>query len=115
MNYRVLTTTWFDREVKRLSKKYPSLKKDITLFREELIQNVHGGRSLGGGAFKWRLAVKSKGKGKSGGMRVITYLEVDIILKDISNIFFLSIYDKSEVGSISSDEIKRRVKSVRTR
>ncbi len=75
------------------------------------MSNPIQGTPLGKGAYKIRLAVKSNGKGKSGGMRVISLVEVDIIIKDTTNIFLLSIYDKSEVETISSDELKRLIAS----
>ncbi|HET6400693.1 MAG TPA: type II toxin-antitoxin system RelE/ParE family toxin [Candidatus Kapabacteria bacterium] len=58
------------------------------------------GRSLGGGIFKIRLAIKSKGKGKSGGARVITaYFSKETVL------YLLTIYDKSDQESISGPAI----------
>jgi len=58
---------------------------------------------LGGGIYKYRLAVKSKNRGKSGGFRVIS-LEV-ILSKNQKNIILLTLYDKSEKSSISKQEI----------
>lgn len=50
--------------------------------------------------YKIRLAIKSKGKGKSGGARVITY-----VLTDNNEIYLLTIYDKSEFDSIDDKTI----------
>ena len=41
---------------------------------EELSENPILGTSLGDNCYKVRVAIKSKGKGKSGGARVITYI-----------------------------------------
>jgi hypothetical protein len=68
------------------------------------------GVDLGMGVRKVRMSIKSKGKGKSGGARVITYsLTADD--EDI-NLTLLTIYDKSERSTISDKEIKDLLKSI---
>jgi len=114
MNYRIFVTRNFEKEAKKLLKKYASLKSELTELNKQLLLNPLQGTPLGRNAYKIRVAVKSKGKGKSGGLRIITLVEVDIIIKDTTNIFLLSIYDKSEVASISSDELKRLINSTKT-
>jgi hypothetical protein len=113
MNYRILVTRNFEKEAKRLVKKYISLKSELSELNNQLLLNPFLGTPIGSNAYKIRLAVKSKGKGKSGGMRVITLMEVDIFIKDTSNIFLLSIYDKSETANISSAELKRLIASIK--
>jgi len=108
MNYNIITTDNFENEAKRLIKKYASLKKELDAL-ENVLSTQPLGTPIGSNAYKIRLAVKSKGKGKRGGLRVITYLEVDIIIADLTNIFLLSIYDKSETGNISKNEIKKLI------
>jgi hypothetical protein len=54
------------------------------------------------------LGIASKGKGKSGGARVITYFAVTE-----SNVFLLSIYDKSEKEDIDDKELLRILNIVR--
>jgi hypothetical protein len=69
-----------------------------------LQDNPNLGVPLGNNTFKIRLAVKSKGKGKSGGMRVITYTATaDLIV-------LLSIYNKGEQSSIQDTEIMELIK-----
>ena len=73
--------------------------------------NTIFGTSLGGGVYKIKLAIKSKGKGKSGGARIITYLDLEVFIEmeseeECNRIFLLEIYDKSEQDSISSKEVK---------
>ena len=63
-------------ETKRLIKKYHSLKNELSELFEELAITPTLGTSLGNDVYKLRLGVKSKGKGKSGGVRIITYVEV---------------------------------------
>lgn len=105
MSFRILTTLEFEKEIKRLTKKYPSLKKDYSLLLESLEQNPSQGVSLGNNIYKIRLLISSKGTGKSGGARVITYLK--IVNKEL---VLVSIYDKSDSANISDKEIKGRLK-----
>lgn len=69
MNYKVKTTGKFDRDIKKLSKKFPSLKVDMNSLIDELEINPTIGTSLGKNAYKIRLAITSKNKGKSSGAR----------------------------------------------
>lgn len=72
MNYNVLTIPPFDKQLKRLVKKYPSLKIEFADLIESLEQKPEQGSPLGNNCFKIRLAIAAKGKGKSGGARIIT-------------------------------------------
>jgi len=101
MNYNVKNFPRFDRELKRLAKKYPSLKDEYEALIEDLEKNHEIGTPLGNNLYKIRLAIASKGKGKSGGARVITYLKTEQ-----SDVYLLSIYDKGERVTISDKEIK---------
>ncbi len=69
---------------------------------QELKNQPEKGIALGNGFFKIRLAIASKGKGKSGGARVITYVFVDETTVVVS-----SIYDKSEKENIDDKELIR--------
>lgn len=100
----------FLKQLKHLAKKYKSIADDLEVLRDELKQNPYAGTDLGGGARKVRMSIKSKGKGKSGGARVITYL-VSIIEEDVE-ISLLTIYDKSEKESISDKEIKTLIQNL---
>ncbi len=102
MSYNVLFTENFRKEAKRLAKKYSSLKTDIESLIESLEHNPLQGNSLGKDCFKIRLAVSSKGKGKSGGARVITC----VLIKD-TEVHLLTIYDKSEKEDITAKELKK--------
>ena len=90
----------FERESKWLRKKYASLANEIGELREELRTNPTKGTPIGHSCYKIRLAVKSKGSGKSGGARVITYYYVHG-----STVYLLSIYDKAEQESISEKKV----------
>ena len=105
MNYEIVRTDDFDREVKRLSKKYRSFLDDLEDFKNELLENPTMGDNLGNNVRKVRMAITSKGKGKSGGARVIT---CNVLVNfDNAEIYLLTIYDKNEQQNISKEEIAR--------
>jgi len=107
MNYSIIATHKFTKEIKRLVKKFHSLKKEYADLIAELKRNPTAGMPLGDNCYKIRLAIASKNKGKSGGARVITYVVVDD-----TTIFLLTIYDKSELDSISDKELKAMIKNL---
>ncbi len=72
MSYSVKSIEVFERQAKKLSKKYPSLKSELLDLVQKLKKNPDQGTAIGNCCYKIRLAIKSKGKGKSGGARVIT-------------------------------------------
>lgn len=109
MSYQLRTIPTFDKELKRLSKHYRSLKSDILQLGKELQDNPLIGADLGQGVRKIRLAIKSKGGGKSGGARVITHTEILTEMTD-GIVRFLSIYDKSEQSTISDKRIQQLLK-----
>ena len=104
MNYRIKLSIEFVKELKRLAKRYRSLKQDITKLGASLQENPHQGADLGNGLRKVRMSITSKGKGKSGGARVITFTA--IISEDDAEILLLTIYDKSEKETITDAELK---------
>ena len=77
MKVEVRVAKSFIRLAKPLLKKYSSLESELVALEKELIENPKLGTSLGQDSYKIRLAVKSKGRGKSGGLRVITHLETE--------------------------------------
>ena len=74
MNYKIKVYRHFEKEVKKLSKRYKSLKQDLTILAAELMQNPDMGTDLGNGLHKVRMSIASKGKGKRSGARVITLI-----------------------------------------
>lgn len=100
MNYEVIVTENFRKLAKSLSKKHHSLKVDLSRLVESLEKEPNQGVYLGKDCYKIRMAISSKGKGKSGGARVITCVKI------VSNtVFLLTIYDKSTTDSITEKEI----------
>ena len=105
MNCNVLTIPQFEKDVKRLAKKFKAIKKDLASLICALQEEPTQGTSLGHGLYKLRLANTSIPTGKSGGFRVITYF-----IDDEKNLYLLSIYSKTEKENISDDELKEALK-----
>lgn len=108
MSYEVNVLAPFRREAKKLIKKYPSLKNELAKLGEQLSTDPTLGTSLGNNCYKIRIAIASKGKGKSGGARVITHF---YIAKEA--VFLLSIYDKSQQENIPDNLLKELLKLVK--
>ena len=107
MNYEVEALQPFLKDLKRLSKRYPSLKKDMELLGASLSADPFQGVPLGKNLFKVRMAIGSKGKGKSGGARIITFVKVMR-----KKVYLLDIYDKSEEASIPKKQLDILIKWV---
>lgn len=102
MSYSISTIPLFDKQAKRLSKKYPSLKNDLTNLVEKLSHDPKQGIALGKNFYKIRLAIASKGKGKSGGARVITYVKIAH-----HTVYLTAIFDKSDKNTITDKELEQ--------
>lgn len=100
MSYRVNTTDPFERDARRLARKYPSLIGEIGRLIAELKVSPNLGTAIGRKCYKIRLKITSKGKGSSGGARVIT-----CVVAVTETVFLLSIYDKSEQENISEKRL----------
>lgn len=107
MNVTVIPGRTFRKRVKQLAKKYHSIIQDLKILEEELKINPYCGVDLGKGLHKVCMSITAKGKGKSGGARVITY--ITIINVEESKVTLLTIYDKSEQESISDKELQQLV------
>ena len=107
MSYKVNTIPLFDKQVKRLVKKYPSLKLELVEIIKSLSEKPEQGIALGNNFYKIRLALSSKEKGKSGGARIITYVKVIATTVNVSYVF-----DKSESANISSKELEQIFKII---
>ncbi len=102
MDFEIITTPNFEREAKALQKRYPSFKSDLIALTEVLLNNPMQGVEVYKNCFKVRFSIKSKGLGKSGGGRLITY--VKIMNK---RIYLLSVFDKSERESVSDTFLRQ--------
>ena len=101
MSYNVKYIPKFAKELKKLAKKYPSLKVEFSQLVDSLKTKPQQGTPLGKDCYKIRLAIASKGKGKSDGARLITNF---IITHD--TVYLLTIYDKSDKDSLTDKELK---------
>lgn len=108
MNYKIIPIENFQKEAKRLIKKYPSLKNELLTLSDELEENPTLGTDLGNNIYKIRLAVASKGKGKAGGARVMSFVKVVE-----TTVYLFSIYNKGDKDSISDKEIAKILKAAR--
>jgi hypothetical protein len=106
--YKIATIENFRKEAKRLIRKYPSLLNEINELGVQLSEDPKLGTSLGNSCYKIRLKIASKGRGKSGGARVITCVFVAE-----TTVFLISIYDKAEKSDIFDDELNNLLKFIR--
>ncbi|MBC7423314.1 MAG: hypothetical protein H7334_07660 [Ferruginibacter sp.] len=120
MKVTVKITKNFNAAVKPLLKKYHSLPKDLLNLEKELIMVPNLGIPLGKDIYKIWLKITSKGKGKSGGARIISLVEITLvgfaeIIEDKEvTVNLITIYDKGDVGNISDKELKDLIKNFKT-
>lgn len=107
MSFEIVITKRFEKELKKLCKRYTSLKSEYKELIENLTHDPKTGTALGNNCFKIRISISSKQKGKSGGARVITHFFIEA-----NTVYLLSIYDKSEKSTISQLEINQILKSI---
>jgi len=107
MSFKTVLTPTFKRKAKSLIKKYPSLATDLAELEKSLLENPKMGTDLGGNCYKIRFKISGKNTGKSGGARVITYL-----ITKHEEIHLLTMYDKSEMESISLQSIRAIISEI---
>ncbi|SEF83834.1 hypothetical protein [Algoriphagus boritolerans] len=108
MSFEIIAIDEFQKELKKLLKKYPSLKEEIFQLGNSLMENPKQGKPIGKDCYKIRLQIKSKGKGKSSGGRIITH-----VFFSGQTVFLLTIYDKSEKENISEVRINELLKKLK--
>ena len=104
MSKQLIPFAEFQRRAKRLQKKYRSLKSELLRLTDSLAVSPTLGTSLGGGLYKIRLGSASKGGGKSGGFRVVTYY-VERTAAGDEVVYLVTIYDKSEEATIPKADL----------
>ncbi len=107
MNFR--TTPLFDKEAKKLSKKFNLLKNDLEEFIENFDENHNHSININNNLFKVRLVNSNKNKGKSAGYRIYYYLKI----KD--TVHLLTIYDKSQKPSINENILDVYINEIENR
>ena len=110
MSFEIQTTSYFDTEAKRLAKRHRSFIDDLQEFQKNLLDNPYQGTELSPGIIKIRLTIDSKGRGKSGGARVITFT----YLVDEQNgvVILLLLYDKADASSIKMNVVRQIIKDL---
>lgn len=103
MKVTIIPSDEFYRQFKRLAKKYKSLRQDYLTFSQNLKDNPFQGDDLGNGVRKVRMAITSKGKGKSGGARVVT---LNVLVSGDTEVTLLTIYDKNEIDNVTNQYIQ---------
>lgn len=115
MNAKVIVTPEFICSAKKLMKKYSSLKTELGDLNKSLKENPFQGDRISEEIYKIRLAIRSKGRGKSGGARVITYVDIELKNEEEKiSVFLLKIYDKSEFSTISTAHLVQIVNRIRS-
>ena len=110
MSFEIITSSYFNTEIKRLAKKYRSLKEDLKEFRQELIDNLRQGVEIAPNVRKIRMSITAKGRGKSGGARVITF---NALVSEVEGkIYLLLIYDKADTANVKMNVIKDIIKDI---
>lgn len=107
MSFNLLPTPDFDKKVKALAKKHRSIKQDLKDLASSLKENPFQGIELRPGIRKIRMAITSKGRGKSGGARVITYTVV--AAESGGDVYLIDIYDKADYSTVEVDIIQERI------
>lgn len=110
MNFEIKTTSRFERAAKALKKRYRSLKTDLGNLISSLEENPHLGDELTPGVRKIRMSITSKGKGKSGGARVITY--TILVSENKGCLYLIDIYDKSDYDTVDTGIIQQVIREL---
>ncbi len=106
MSYDIQYSDTFKRGAKAPAKKYPSLKQDLANFVIELAEKPYIGIALGNNMYKVRMSISSKGRGKSGGARIIT-----CVVYKREQILLAEIYDKGDYSTVDEQKILRNLEA----
>ena len=100
------TVSLFDKQFKKLSKKYNLIKDDV----EELVNNFDDlhlqATPIKTNLYKIRLANSNKNKGKRAGYRIYYYIKIE------TTVYLLTIYDKSEIQMIDETILVNLIKKI---
>lgn len=107
MSFEIIPTPEFARSLKVLAKRHKSLKQDMFLFVSSLKENPLQGTEIAPNIRKVRIAITSKGKGKSGGARIITYIMA--VSEEVKDVYLIDIYDKSDYDTVDVSVIKQMI------
>ena len=110
MKFEIQTSSYFDAEAKRLAKRHRSFIDDLQDFRDSIVKNPYQGTELSPGIRKVRLTIASKGRGKSGGARVITFTY--LVNEKDGVVILLLLYDKADASSIKMNVVRQIIKDL---
>lgn len=110
MVFEILAIVNFKRELKALSKRHRSIVNDVKNLIEDLKKDPNLGTEIAFGIRKIRMAITSKGRGKSGGARIITYTFIDNESGRI--LYLISIYDKADFSTVDLNLIKEIIDTI---
>ncbi len=106
MNFDIQTTPRFDKDVKRLQKRFPRIKQDLIALANDLLANPESSTPLGENFFKLRIANSSIPTGKSGGFRVITYY------RHQKTLYLVTLYSKTDQDTVQTETLKAIIQEV---
>ena len=110
MKLEIIRSEYFTKEFKRLAKRYRSLVDDYEALLKSLKSNPMQGVEIAPNIRKIRMAVTAKGRGKSGGARVITFNA--LVTEQEGTIYLLLIYDKADTSNVKINVVKKIIQEM---
>lgn len=110
MSFEIQTTSYFDAEAKRLTKRHRSFINDLSDLRDSILENPYQGTEISPGIRKIRMTITSKGRGQSGGARVITFTYM--VNERDGVVILLLLYDKSDASNIKMNVVRQIIKDL---
>ena len=110
MSFEIQTTSYFDSEAKRLAKRHRSFVDDLSDFRDSILKNPYQGTELSPGIRKVRMTIASKGRGQSGGARIITFTY--LVNEKGGVVILLLLYDKADASNIKISVVRQIIKEL---
>jgi mRNA-degrading endonuclease RelE of RelBE toxin-antitoxin system len=107
MAYQIIPLQRFLKDLKTLAKTHRSVVNDLNDLAQSLKSEPNQGVPLGNNCYKIRMTITSKGKGKSGGARVITCVKV---IRE--TVYLLALFDKSDIDNIDDEELQNRINQI---
>lgn len=109
MPTKVGIPTFFEKEVKKLARKYPLVEREVNSLISQLKDDQRPGDKLQGvgyETYKVRLKNPAAQKGNSGVFRVIDYVRI------AEHVILLTIYTKTQQEDISVEEIRQMIDKI---
>lgn len=100
------TVSLFDKQFKKLAKKYRNIKEDTTSFIQQFETAHQQATHIHSNLYKVRLANSDKQSGKRGGYRIYYYIKIDEV------VYLMSIYDQSQIESINEDILLEYIQEI---